>query len=130
MKPFKNTKDIGDYGEMLAARYLRRHGYLIKERNWRTGHLEIDIIAQTWRTVAFVEVKTRTYTEDTIAVLAPPKTAVHAEKQRLTRRAAREYLFQTHSKRAPRMDVIEISLIKKEDGRICVADIHHIKGAY
>ncbi len=130
MKLLNTKKEIGDFGEARAARYLRLHGYRIKERNWRSGHLEIDLIAVNRRTVAFVEVKTRTYTKDTIGILAPPKTAVNAEKQRFTRQAAREYLYQTHTKRAPRMDVIEVSLIKEENGSIRVADIHHIKGAY
>ena len=36
----------GATGEELACRYLESLGYTIHERNWRYGHLEIDIIAQ------------------------------------------------------------------------------------
>ena len=66
MKKLDSTLDIGNFGERLAVRYLRLHGYTVKERNWRTGHMELDIIAASLRTLAFVEVKTRTYTPETI----------------------------------------------------------------
>ena len=39
--------------------WLRDKGYYIVERNWRTGHYEIDIIAEHLDTIHFVEVKTR-----------------------------------------------------------------------
>ena len=70
----ENTKQIGDFGERMAVRYLRLHGYTVKERNWRSGHMEIDIIAANLSTVAFVEVKARTYTKDTLDSAPPPGT--------------------------------------------------------
>ncbi len=130
MKKLDTTKEIGNFGERIAVRYLRLHGYTVKERNWRTGHMELDIIAANWHEIAFVEVKTRTYTAQTIADAPPPKTAVKAEKQALTRKAARQYLYEHPTKRRPRMDVIEVWLIKDTAARVRVAKIHHIKGAY
>lgn len=47
-------------GEFVAARYLEQCAYVIKERNYRTPYGEIDIIAASGDTIAFVEVKTRT----------------------------------------------------------------------
>ena len=58
---FRTTKEIGDWGERYAARYLRRHGYRISDRNYRHGKYEIDVIAVGLRDILFVEVKTRTY---------------------------------------------------------------------
>ena len=131
MKTLKTNKEIGDYGEKIAARYLRLHGYSVKERNWRAGHLEIDIIASNAHDVAFVEVKTRSYTQSNLQQLPPPKRAVDAEKQRLTRSAAQKYLRWHPTGKQPRMDVIEISLLKKEDApKYKVAKIHHIKAAF
>ena len=131
MKKIKTKKEIGNYGERIAARYLFFHGYRVKERNWRSGHMEIDIIATTWNQIAFVEVKTRTYTPETLYTAPPPGSAVKAEKQRLTRRAARQYLFTHPTKKKPRMDVIEIWLLKTENEKPPkVTKIHHIKGAY
>lgn len=50
---------IGSRGEDIAMQWLRDKGYYIVERNWRTGHYEIDIIAEHLDTIHFVEVKTR-----------------------------------------------------------------------
>lgn len=49
----------GKWGEEKAAAFLRAMGYDILERNWRCGHLELDIIARRKDVLAFVEVKTR-----------------------------------------------------------------------
>ena len=51
--------EIGARGEDIATEWLRDRGYYIVERNWRIGHYEIDIIAQHYDTLHFVEVKTR-----------------------------------------------------------------------
>ena len=53
------TTIIGQGGEDAATEWLRERGYYIVERNWRVGHYEIDIIAQHYDTLHFVEVKTR-----------------------------------------------------------------------
>ena len=42
MQTNKTTKEIGNFGERMAVRYLRLHGYTVKERNWRSGHMEIE----------------------------------------------------------------------------------------
>lgn len=131
MQTNKTTKQIGDFGERMAVRYLRLHGYTVKERNWRSGHMEIDIIASNFTTIAFVEVKARTYTQETLDLAPPPGTAVKSEKQRLTRKAAKDYLWQHPTKKQPRMDVIEIWLVHdKQTDKTKVAKINHIKAAY
>ncbi len=132
MKHLETTKKIGDFGETKAVHYLRWHGYTVKERNWRAGKCEIDIIASTIRDVVFVEVKTRTYrSQDELEASPPPHTAVHSEKQRLTRQAAHAYLSKHPTKKQPRMDVIEIWLLQEEKSkRPKVARIRHLKAAY
>lgn len=131
MQPSKTTKEIGDFGERMAVRYLRLHGYTVKERNWRSGHMEIDIIAANFSTIAFVEVKARTYTKDTLDSAPPPGNAVKSEKQRLTRQAAKNYLWQHPTKKQPRMDVIEVWLMRNEkNDKTKVVKINHMKAAY
>ena len=131
MQQSKTTKEIGDFGERMAVRYLRLHGYTVKERNWRSGHMEIDIIAANFSTIAFVEVKARTYTKDTLASAPPPGNAVKSEKQRLTRQAAKNYLWQHPTKKQPRMDVIEVWLMRNEkNDKTKVVKINHMKAAY
>ena len=49
----------GQEAEQIAAEYYLKDGYTIRERNWRMGHLEIDIILEKDRTIVFVEVKAR-----------------------------------------------------------------------
>ena len=131
MRTNKTTKEIGNFGEQMAVRYLRLHGYTVKERNWRSGHMEIDIIASNLFSIAFVEVKARTYTKETLETAPPPGNAVKSEKQRLTRKAAKDYLWQHPTKKRPRMDVIEIWLVRDEKtDKIKVAKLNHIKAAY
>ena len=110
---------------------MRLHGYTVKKRNWRSGHMEIDIIAANLFSIAFVEVKARTYTKETLETAPPPGNAVKSEKQRLTRKAAKDYLWQHPTKKRPRMDVIEIWLVRDEKtDKIKVAKLNHIKAAY
>ena len=125
----RTTRSIGAFGEKKAAAYLMRHGYLIKERNWRTGKYEIDIIAVSLTDVVFAEVKTRTYRQKDLETAAPPKNAVHLAKQQYTRYAAQRYLQIHPTKKQPRMDVIEVWL-DADAPRPKVLKIHHIKAAY
>lgn len=55
----RRSLPLGTRGERLAARYLRRKGYIILGRNWRCKMGEIDIVAKRGRTLLFAEVKTR-----------------------------------------------------------------------
>lgn len=55
-----SNREWGKQAETIAAEYLRSHGYIIRERNWRVGNsIEIDIIAEKDNTIIFVEVKAR-----------------------------------------------------------------------
>ncbi len=59
----KKKKNLGEHGEDLAVKYLKKNGYKILERNFantigrRLG--EIDVIARKKKEIIFVEVKTR-----------------------------------------------------------------------
>lgn len=66
---------LGSKGEMLAMRYLQEQGYAIRELNWRSGHKELDIVAQERDVLVFVEVKTRTtdYYGDAADAVTPAK---------------------------------------------------------
>ena len=56
----KTTRQkVGQWGESLAAKYLREHGFTILTQNWRHGHGELDIIAEKDQMLTFVEVRTR-----------------------------------------------------------------------
>lgn len=50
----------GIEAENIAAEFLIKEGYVVRERNWRVGnHIEIDIIAEKDGYIVFVEVKAR-----------------------------------------------------------------------
>ena len=128
---FSKSRSVGVLGEDLAVHYLRLHGYTVKERNYRAGHHEIDVVATTWRSIVFVEVKARSYRAEDVELLPPPSHAVNADKRKFTRQAARQYLFEHPTRKKPRMDVIEIWLEHTEsDKKPRILRLHHIKGAY
>ena len=51
--------ETGNFGENLAANYLIKNGYRIRERNFVFEKAEVDIIAQKDNVLVVVEVKTR-----------------------------------------------------------------------
>ena len=79
----------GQRGEELAYFHLRRMGYVIVARNYRSHRRqgEIDMVGWEDGVLCFIEVKTRT-TRD----VKPAEAAVDVEKQRDLRGMAREYL--------------------------------------
>jgi putative endonuclease len=79
----------GRRGEKDAYFYLRRHGYVMVARNFRTArhHGEIDLIGWDKDVLCFVEVKTRT-TRD----VKPAAAAVDRAKRRALRVVIRDYL--------------------------------------
>ena len=75
--------DIGRKGEDIVCRYLASRGHTILERNWRTGHLEVDIITLSGDGIHFVEVKTRMAP----VAAAPEENVRMAKKQRMAKAA-------------------------------------------
>lgn len=51
-------KEIGAFGEKIAAEYLRRHGFTIRDSNVARKTGELDVVAEKENTLHFVEVKT------------------------------------------------------------------------
>lgn len=81
------TSKIGEMGEQMACDFLRSRGHQILDRNWRVGHLELDIVSEAPDGLHFVEVKART---------APVTTTildqVNNVKQKRINAAALQYL--------------------------------------
>ena len=128
MSLFLSKKDVGDIGEKIAARHLRRCGYRILKRNCHCGKNELDIIASNKKYIVFAEVKTRSYATAEQAELTRPAQAVDAAKRARTLQAAREYLREHPDSRCPRMDVIEVYLTQEK--RPKVFKINHIEAAF
>ena len=85
---------LGRRGEDVACGFLSGKGHTIVERNYRSGHLEIDIITLDKDGVHFVEVKRRV-----APVAVSPEENVTAAKQKKVADAALRYLHTSKDKR-------------------------------
>ena len=117
-----DKKEIGDYGERLARRYLRRRLYRIVETNYTTKHGEIDIIAKKGRYIVFLEVKARN--AENTETFGRPALAVNYAKREHMRTAIKLYLARNNTALIPRIDIIEVYLSEKGHR------IEHIKNAF
>ena len=131
----ETTKQIGDFGEDIAEKHLKKRFWRIISRNFKAHGGEIDIIAYRFGVLAFVEVKTRTND-----LYGKPSDAVDGEKLHRIRNAARQFqeMYHVGSKiemtnlfgaevrkkiHQKRIDVIEIYLSKDKH----TEKINHIK---
>ncbi|MBO5939422.1 MAG: YraN family protein [Clostridia bacterium] len=124
------TVEIGRLGESYAAKFLKKQGYRILEKNKHQSHNEIDLIVSDKLYLVFVEVKTRSVSEDLHLTYGSPASAVDRPKQRRTVKAAQAYLNtckERERQKQPRMDVIEVFL-EKETHRLL--KINHIINAF
>ena len=97
------SSSLGRKGEDLAVSFLAGKGYQIRNRNWKAGKLEVDIIAETGEFIVFVEVKTRS-----ADYLESPQNAVTTEKQRSLVLAADTYIRWHDISKQARFDVITV----------------------
>jgi putative endonuclease len=98
---------VGDYGEQLAARYLRDCGMKILDRNWRCDQGEIDIVAMDDVCLVIVEVKTRR----SLAFGSPVEAVTPVKAARLRRLAAcwlEDHRSAGHTVADVRIDVIGV----------------------
>lgn len=111
------TKEIGDLGEKIAVRFLKKNRYKILSRNLHFSHNELDIIAlhKKSKMIIFIEVKTRSVDRDLYSPFGPPSSAVTKQKQLRTLQAAKGFLRENpkFNQYQPRFDVIEVYLSKE-----------------
>ena len=105
-----SSKRIGQRGEEDAYFYLRRLGYVMVARNYRSPrhHGEVDLIGWDSDVLCFIEVKTRT-THD----VKPAEAAVDREKRRALRKVVGDYLQSLPRRKFPeppawRFDVLTV----------------------
>ncbi len=111
--------DIGKEGEKLARQYLIDRNWKVLEQNWRSGHREIDIIAEHEGELVIVEVKVR-------KSIGAERLEEHItrSKQKHLVRAAGAYLKWKNLDVGLRFDVI---LLTGQPGRF---EIEHIENAF
>ena len=95
--------ELGKQGEDKAVSYLQEQGYVILERNWRLGHLEVDIICKKEDLVVVVEVKTRMVPEER------PGELLDYWKRKNLRQAANAYMKYKRRTEEVRFDLIIVT---------------------
>lgn len=113
--------ELGAFGEEKAAEYLTNKGYIIKERNWRCGKLELDIVTVHNNTLVIVEVKTRKEN-----YLLHPAEAVNKTKMQNTILAAERYIFKHNLMMPTQFDIVTV-VAGALDGS---CKIEHIEDAF
>jgi putative endonuclease len=95
----------GRHGEEEAYFYLRRQGYVMVARNYRSprSRSELDLVGWDSEVLCFIEVKTRTSRD-----VQPAEAAVDQEKRRDLSRVAREFLRRIKGNPPFRFDIVSI----------------------
>jgi Predicted endonuclease distantly related to archaeal Holliday junction resolvase len=94
---------LGEAGERAAVSYLESNDYVIRHRNWRRGHLELDIVAAKNNELVIIEVKTRQNTNYSL-----PQEAVTRQKINRIVLAADTYMKMFQIDAPVRFDIISV----------------------
>ncbi len=91
----QEARRTGIRGETYAYWYLRRNRYVFVARNYTPRGIkgEVDLVGYDGKTLAFVEVRTRTVREGAPAL---PELSVTKEKQHVVVRTAQRFLAERH----------------------------------
>lgn len=116
-----DRKDLAQFGEDIAVRYLQHNGYQIVTRNYHSPYGEIDIICKKGELIVCVEVKARRSLK-----FGEPLEAVTEKKQKRIIKTAYHYLASQESESPIRFDIITLQYISKEDSY----KLEHIKNAF
>jgi putative endonuclease len=117
--PPDRRRELGAYGEQLAARYLQDRGLEVLDRNWRCAHGEVDLVARDGDCLVFCEVKTRRTDR-----FGAPVEAVTWHKAARLRRLAAAWL-QEHEVRGGRVRIDVIGVVRPQVGP---ARLRHVVG--
>ncbi|MFN5169707.1 MAG: YraN family protein [Cyclobacteriaceae bacterium] len=109
----------GREGEDRAAAFLTAKGFSVRERNYRFGRAEIDLIVQRDNWLVFVEVKLRSSD-----VFGYPEDFVDQKKINRILEAAVEYQYQVNWQGNVRYDIVSIR------DHIRPPEIVHIEDAF
>lgn len=111
-----DTRYFGELGESYAESLLKKSGYKILEKNFRSKFGEIDIVAIHQGTLVFVEVKTRTSWR-----YGKPEEAVTLKKLAKIERVG-EFFALTHPN-LPQKLRVDVVAIEVEKGKVTSAKI-------
>jgi len=116
------AKEIGNFGETVACRFLEKKNIQIIKRNFHCRSGEIDIIAKDGECLVFCEVKTRLSAE-----YGNPAEFVDFRKQEKIIQTAMYYIMRDDIEM--RFDVIEVYYRMAGDCPV-VTSVNHIENAF
>lgn len=126
-------RKLGALGEEIAVEHLRRLGFVIVQRNVRTRHGEIDLIAiDEQATLVFAEIKTRRAGNRRRGLCPEEQPLAYLKFSQRTRlrRLASAWLYETTARR-PRAATIRFDAIGVVvDGADRLLRLDHIEGAW
>ncbi|MBO4566882.1 MAG: YraN family protein [Bacteroidales bacterium] len=103
---------VGERGEQEACDFLIGEGHRILRRNWRSGHLELDIISVCDKVLHIVEVKTRS-----AGAPVRPEFNVGQDKRRRMVRAANQFLHEGPGRPALAVEEVQFDVLSVEFDR-------------
>ena len=125
-RPRRSKQHVGQAGEKAAAALLRREGFRIIERNFRTPLGEIDVIAEEDDVLCFIEVKTRKS-----GAYGVPAEVITPRKQHQIAKVAAVYMSRNYPEgRTCRFDVVTVT--EKNDLPVAglIRDAFRLEGHY
>jgi putative endonuclease len=119
-------KELGREGELLALDYLKKEGFRLLEKNYRSRQGEIDLVVEKGEDIYFVEVKTRR-SFDTVS----PYEMISSEKERHLSRVALHYFAKKRVKdRAGIFALLVVDLSKNRPEFEWIPDIFELRGGF
>ena len=122
-------QEVGDAGEQAAAKFLKKQGYRIVDRNFTCPRGEVDLVAleKRSRLLCFVEVRSRTLDDGRAPQVSPEESVTPAKRRRVIL-AARKFLAERRARGyTPRFDVITVRFDGDDRRR---PDIRHYPAAF
>lgn len=95
--------ELGKWGEEIAAAFVEKKGYEILQRDWKSGHHDLDIIAKDEDTLVIIEVKTRRN-----RLFGNPEEAIDYKKRQSIQSAINHFVKSHHINAPVRFDIISI----------------------
>ena len=116
LPPQNDSMQRGCYGEWLGKEFLKKKGFHILEKNWRSRRdrrKEIDLVCLDKETLVFVEIRARSEN-----ALISGFDSLHLRKRKALLRSFKAYLFEAEQEPLTfRFDLVEVDLPKKPTQR-------------
>ena len=116
LPPQNDSMQRGCYGEWLGKEFLKKKGFHILEKNWRSRgdrRKEIDLVCLDKETLVFVEIRARSEN-----ALISGFDSLNLRKRKALLRSFKAYLFEAEQEPLTfRFDLVEVDLPKKPTQR-------------